>query len=78
MKPIPGGCGQNFLFCTLRKTNIAPLSVRLTALDACHCSMARINGRGRALFERPLRQGSRNGSMGVLHRDPEGESDSRA
>jgi hypothetical protein len=33
---------------------------------------------GVARFEPNLRQGCRNGSMGVIDRDPEGESGSRA
>jgi hypothetical protein len=37
VKPVPGGCGQHFVFCTRRKTNIVPLSVRATLLDTRHC-----------------------------------------
>jgi hypothetical protein len=40
VKPIPGGCGQNFLFCTLRKTNIAPLELRTAMRALRDCSAA--------------------------------------
>ena len=48
-KSVPGGCGKNVLFLTLRKTNIDPLLVRATKLDARDWWLYKKKGPFRAL-----------------------------
>jgi hypothetical protein len=94
MRLTPGGCGKNFLFFTPRKTNIAPLVVRMKVSMRVIALRLFTSGEGDAAAARadaPREEGhqgvmwlARRDSSAVCDKDvatdgsPEGESGPRA